>query len=120
VKRLLAPFLSPEVASRVAFITFLLVSPEYYWCRTHHFCCGGGHLEGADSVALPYLVDSFWCIGFLAAVVLAFSSRITFRYVFLFFLALGFLTVAAEPLFVLPIWMGTGLFSAACLVGWIE
>ncbi len=122
MKRILE-FLSPDRATTGAFLSFLLASPAYYICRTRHFCIAG-HLQHPDDFTpLACVTDGFWSIGFLCAMVLAFRSDVTFRFVFVFALGVGFLFLA-NPLGIggvlwLPVLVALCLFAIACLMGWI-
>jgi hypothetical protein len=122
MKRILE-FLSPDRATRIAFLSFLVASPAYFICRSNHFCMAG-HLQHSDDYTpLAYLTDGFWVIGFVCSIILAFRSDVTFRYVFMFALGVAFLCFA-DPrgiggLLQIPVHVALGLFAIACLLGWI-
>ena len=115
--------LSPDRATRIAFLSFLAASPAYYNCRSRHFCMAG-HLQHADDYTpFAYLTDAMWIIGFVCSIILAFRSDVTFRYVFVFALGVTFLFFA-DPhgigeILRLPVHIALCLFAVACLLGWI-
>jgi hypothetical protein len=122
MKRILK-FLSPDRATQIAFLSFLAASPAYHICRSKHFCMAG-HLQHFDGyTSLAYLTDGLWIFGFLCSIVLAFRSDVTFRYVFLFALGVGFLFFA-DPrgiggILQIPIHVSLGLFAIAGLLRWL-
>ncbi|MEI7808125.1 MAG: hypothetical protein WCJ07_06535 [Verrucomicrobiota bacterium] len=121
MKRLLE-FFSPDRAASVGFILFLTCVPFFLYCRTHHFCMAG-HLQ--DEVTfLDKANDMFWQVGFMVSIILSFRSGITFRYVFTFAMAVGFLLVASPlgvgGVLIFPVTGAAGLFALASLMGWID
>jgi hypothetical protein len=88
MKRLL-DFLAPDRSARIAFLSFLAVSPAYFLCGQQHYCIGGHLSDLEDFEVLPYLTDTLWVVGFLISILLAFRTGITFRYVFVFALGVG-------------------------------
>ena len=116
-------FLNSDRATRIAFLSFLITSPAYYFCRSKHFCMAG-HLQHLDDFTpLAYLTDGLWVIGFLVSIILAFWTDITFRYIFAFVLGVGFLFFA-DPnglgaFLQLPVQITLCLFAIAGLFGWI-
>lgn len=122
-------FASAERASWIAFAAFLAVSPLYAWCQLTHYCMGG-HLPDhpalghSHATTLAFLLDGLWTVVFGAVAILAFFSGITFRYVFVFALGIGFLFVA-DPrgigeILIWPVLVATCLFAIASLRGWID
>ncbi len=82
-----------------------------------------GHLQ--DEVTfLDKANDWFWQLGFIASIILSFRSGITFRYAFIFSMAVGFLLIADPQNFfgilIFPIAGASCLFALAILVGWID
>jgi hypothetical protein len=95
--------------------------PSFVFCLTHHYS-GFGHefpvtfLGEANDVA--------WRLGFLIAMILVFRSGITFRYLFIFALGVGFLLIASPlnlcGILILPVTGALCFFALAALVGWID
>ncbi len=121
MKRLLE-FFSPDRATAVGFILFLVCVPFFVFCRTHHFCMFG-HLQDAVTV-WDTVNDWFWRFGFCGSIILGFRSGITFRYVFTFALAVGFLMIASPlnlgGILIFPVTGAACLFALASLAGWID
>lgn len=125
MKRILA-FVS---ADRAAWIAFLVASPAYLLCRSTHFCMGGhlpdhGNLDHSHSLIVGFALDSIWVAAFGLAVVMSFMGGITFRYIFIFALGVGFLFIA-DPrgiggILAWPVHAALCLFAIACLKGWID
>ena len=115
-------FLSPDRANWIAFVTFLVSVPCFVICRSHHFCVYG-HL--AENVTfLGGINDYFWQSGFIVGMILSFRSGITFRYIFIFAMGVGFLWIA-DPrnlggILIYPVTGALCLFALASLIGWID
>jgi len=82
-----------------------------------------GHLQHPDDFTpVAYVTDALWFVGFLCSIVLAFRSDITFRYVFVFALGVGFLFIAdprgISEILRIPVHAALCLFAIACLIGW--
>ena len=114
-------FFSPERATIICFLLFLACVPSFLFCRTHHFSVFG------HEYAVTFLDkanDVLWRLGFFIAMILIFRSDITFRYAFIFAMALGFLLVASPlnlcGILIFPITVAACLFAVACLIGWID
>ena len=115
-------FFSPDRATSIGFILFLVCVPSFVFCRTHHFCMYG-HFQ--DEVALlARLNDVAWQGGFVVSMILSFRTDIIFRYVFIFAMGVGFLLVASPLNFggilIFPVTGALCLFAIASLIGWVE
>lgn len=121
MKRLIG-FFSPDRSLRIGFVLFLAAVPFFVFYRTHHFGIYGHFKE--NLTILDRASDCFWEAGFVAAVILGFRTGITFRYIFTFALAVGFLLVA-DPrnlcgILILPVTGALCVFALACLLGWLD
>lgn len=121
MKRLLQ-FFSPDRASSIGFILFLVCVPGFIYCRQRHFCMAG-HLQD-ETAFWEQASDWFWQLGFAISVVLSFRADLTFRHAFVFAMAVGFLLIA-DPrnvggILILPVVGASGLFALAALAGWID
>jgi len=123
IKRIL-DFISPERATRLAFLLFLAASPAYYLCRSRHFCMQGHLQHPQDTSTLAVLADGFWLLCFTCSIALAFRADIVFRYSVLFVIGVAFLFIIRPGSMVeilqIPVQIALCLFSVAGLLGWLE
>jgi len=117
----LLKFLSPERVTLICFLLFLACVPFFVYCHSHHFTLFGH--ENAVTF-LDRVNDVAWRSGFVIAMILVFRSEITFRYLFVFALGVGFLLIASPlnmcGILILPVTAAACLFALACLIGWID
>ena len=115
-------WLSPDRANLITFVSFLVSVPCFVICRSHHFCIYGHLPENVSDWGR--INDYVWQLGFIAGMILCFRSGITFRYAFIFAIAVGFLWVASPlnlcGILIYPVAAAACLFSLACLLGWID
>lgn len=82
-----------------------------------------GHLQD-EVVFLDKANDWFWQLGFIASILLSFRSGITFRFIFIFSTAVGFLLIASPlnlaAILIFPVLAACSLFAIGALIGWID
>lgn len=109
---------------KTGWIIFLAALPAYCVCRLKHFCTAGHLAHPEDVSPLIYFTEPFWIVGFIFAIIAAFRSNITFRYAFVFASGVGALSITTpngfSEILWLPLCILLGIFTLACLVGWID
>ena len=117
-------FLSRDRCLRFSLILFFSASIFYALCQSRHFCIGGHLLHPDDYTPLARVTDAYWLIAFVASILLIFRSELTFRYSFIYSIAVIFLLISWRSgvygILGLPVQLALTVFAIACWRGLID